>query len=328
MKIGKVPNDILKDIVFGKLVNNRSEILVRPGIGEDCCVVDFGEYSCVMSSDPITGTANEVGRLAVLVTCNDIAACGVEPIGLIVTILAPPGTTQSELEMIMNQLIKTSSSINVDIIGGHTEVTKAVTRFVIICTAVGKAPGNKVVATGGAKPGDQLVLTKSAGIEGTAIIAFEKEKELKELFGVEMINEAKSFMGSISVVKDGILSAKYGASAMHDVTEGGVLGAVWEMCEAANTGVEIYAGKIPIAVSTMRICEYYGIDPLKLISSGSMLVAAADGEYIVKKLSEENITAAIIGRFIEGKRRILVKNKEQIIIEQPGSDELYKVCGR
>ena len=328
MEIGKVPNNILKDIILGKLVNNRSEILVRPGIGEDCCVVDFGEYSCVMSSDPITGSANEVGRLAVHVTCNDVAACGVEPLGLIVTILAPPGTTEYELEIIMNQLIKTSSSINVDIMGGHTEITAAVTRFVIICTAVGKALKDKVVTTGGAKTGDCLVLTKSAGIEGTSIIAFEKEKELLVKLGPELVKEAKSFMDSISVVREGIISAEFGVSAMHDVTEGGVLGAVWEMCEASGTGVEINGSIIPIAVSTERICEYYGIDPLKLISSGSMLIAAEDGEGLVRKLKEENINAAIIGKLVQSDRKIYYTDKEPANILQPESDELYKVCGR
>ena len=328
MEIGKVPNNILKDIILGKLVNNRSEILVRPGIGEDCCVVDFGEYSCVMSSDPITGSANEVGRLAVHVTCNDVAACGVEPLGLIVTILAPPGTTEYELEIIMNQLIKTSSSINVDIMGGHTEITAAVTRFVIICTAVGKALKDKVVTTGGAKTGDCLVLTKSAGIEGTSIIAFEKEKELLVKLGPELVKEAKSFMDSISVVREGIISAEFGVSAMHDVTEGGVLGAVWEMCEASGTGVEINGSIIPIAVSTERICEYYGIDPLKLISSGSMLIAAEDGEGLVRKLKEENINAAIIGKLVQSDRKIYYNDKEPANILQPESDELYKVCGR
>ena len=328
MEIGKVPNHLLKDIVLGKLVNNRKEILVRPGIGEDCCVVDFGEYSCVMSSDPITGTANEVGRLAVHVTCNDVAACGVEPLGLIATILAPPGTSEHELEMIMDQLVETSSAINVDIMGGHTEITGAVTRFVIICTAVGKAPKNRVVATGGAKPGDCLVLTKFAGIEGTAIIAFEKEKELSELLGPELLKEAKNFLESISVVREGVLSAQFGVTAMHDVTEGGVLGAVWEMCEASGTGAEISYSKLPIATSTKKICDYYGIDPLKLISSGSMLISVADGEGLVKRLKEENIPAAVIGKVIEGCGRTLVKDNEPVEIQQPGSDELYKVCGR
>lgn len=328
MEIGKVPNDILKEIVLGKLTKNRSEILVRPGIGEDCCVVDFGEFSCVMSSDPITGSANEIGRLAVHVTCNDVAACGVEPLGLIVTILAPPGTSECDLEIIMNQLIETSSSINVDIMGGHTEITAAVSRFVIICTAVGKAPKDRVVTTGGARNGHYLVLTKSAGIEGTAIIAFEKEKELAGHFDPDIIEEARSFIDSISVIREGIISADFGVSAMHDVTEGGVLGAVWEMCEASGSGVEIYYDKIPIAASTERICEYYGIDPLKLISSGSMLIAAEDGEGLVKKLKDENINAAVIGKLVQTERKIFFTDKEPINILQPESDELYKVCGK
>lgn len=328
MEIGKIPNDILKEIVIGKLVNNRSEVLVKPGIGEDCCIVDFGQYSCVMSSDPITGTASEVGRLAVHVTCNDVAACGVEPLGLIVTILAPPGTVKDDLEILMNQLIETSSSINVDIMGGHTEITAAVNRFVVICTAVGKALKEKVITTGGARNGDYLVLTKCAGIEGTAIIAFDKEKELEGHFGPEIIKEAKSFMNSISVVREGIIAAGFGVSAMHDVTEGGVLGAVWEMCEASGTGADIFGDKIPLAESTKHICRYYGIDPLKLISSGSMLIAAGDGEGLVSKLKEEKINAAVIGRLTKKDRKIQYPDREPFNILQPESDELYKVCGR
>lgn len=328
MKIGKVPNDILNSIVLNKLKNNRSEILVRPGIGEDCCVVDFGDYSCVMSSDPVTGAVNEAGRLAVHITCNDVAACGVEPLGLITTILAPAGTSEEELEYVIDQLIKTASSINVDIMGGHTEITSAVSRFVIICTAVGRAMKDKFINTSGAKAGDQLVLTKYAGLEGTAIIAFEKENELAGKIEAELLKDAKGLIESISVVKEGLLSAEFGVSAMHDVTEGGVLGAVWEMCEASGTGVELYAGKIPVRVSTKAVCNYYGIDPLKLISSGSMLIAAADGEGLIKKLKENNINASIIGRVIQNKKRELITEKGAVEISQPDSDELYKVLGR
>ncbi len=93
MEIGKVPNDILKEIILNKIRCCRDEVLIRPKIGEDCAAVDFGEYACVMSTDPITGAVNEVGRLAVHISCNDVASCGVEPIGLLATILAPPGTT-------------------------------------------------------------------------------------------------------------------------------------------------------------------------------------------------------------------------------------------
>lgn len=325
MNIGKIPNDVLKSLILGKIKNKRDEILVRPGIGEDCSIIDFGNYACVISSDPITGTANEIGRLAVQVTCNDLASCGVEPLGLMVTLLAPPGTSENELEIIMEQLSTSADSINVDIIGGHTEITSAVNRFVISATAIGRAVKDGYVTTKGVKPYDDIVISKSAGLEGTAIIAFEKENELLDIIGEELLYEAKGFIENISVVKEGLIAAKFGVSAMHDVTEGGLMGAVWELCEASDAGVEIFKENIPVAKSTRSICEYYEIDPLKLISSGCMLMASKDGEGLVRELNAAGISAAKIGRIVEGKERYLVSKTEKYIIQQPESDELYRI---
>jgi hydrogenase maturation factor len=315
----------LERIIFNKLMKNRSEVMIRPGIGMDCTAVDFGSYACVMSSDPITGTAKEIGRLAVHINCNDIASCGVEPLGLLVTILCPAGSSEKDLESIMSQLSSAAQSINVDILGGHTEITNAVNRFVISCTAVGRCLKDKLISTDGARDGDSLVITKHAGLEGASIIAREKESELINALGIQTVNEAKSFIEHISVVRDGLTAAGFGVDAMHDITEGGVLGAVWELCEASGTGADIYAEKIPVNMSTRKICEYYDIDPLKLISSGCMLIAASDGEGLVKKLDSEGIMASVIGRLNNtGKKRLITANGIKDI-DSPGSDELYKV---
>lgn len=327
MEIGKVPNDVLKRIILDKLRNNRKEVLIRPGIGEDCCAVDFGENVCVLSSDPITGAVNEVGRLAVHVSCNDVASCGIEPIGLLITILSPPETTEEDLDLIMGQICETANSLNVDIIGGHTEVTGSVNRFVIISTAIGKVLKNKLVTTSGARPGDYVVMTKTAGIEGTAIIAGDKEEELAGALGRELVDKAKSFINNTSVVRDGVIAGRFGVNSMHDVTEGGILGAVWEVAEASDVGVEIYKYKIPIADATLRISEYYKINPLKLISSGCMVMTCKDGDGLVQKLEENNIQAAVIGRVTEEPARILVDGENVEEIKQPESDELYKVIG-
>jgi hydrogenase maturation factor len=325
MEIGKVPNSTLERIIFNKLMKNRSEVMIRPGIGMDCTAVDFGSYACVMSSDPITGTAKEIGRLAFHINCNDIASCGVEPLGLLVTILCPAGSSEKDLESIMSQLSSAAQSINVDILGGHTEITNAVNRFVISCTAVGRCLKDKLISTDGARDGDSLVITKHAGLEGASIIAREKESELINALGIQTVNEAKSFIEHISVVRDGLTAAGFGVDAMHDITEGGVLGAVWELCEASGTGADIYAEKIPVNMSTRKICEYYDIDPLKLISSGCMLIAASDGEGLVKKLDSEGIMASVIGRLNNtGKKRLITANGIKDI-DSPGSDELYKV---
>jgi hydrogenase maturation factor len=325
MEIGKVPNSILESLILKKLNQSRGEVLLRPGVGEDCAAVEFGEFACVLSCDPITGTAMEIGRLAVNVSCNDIASCGVEPIGLLVTVLCPPGATELELGGIMDQLNITAASINVDILGGHTEITSAVTRFVITCTAIGRCLRKDLIATSGARKGDSLVLTKHAGLEGALILAHEKQEELAAVLGDSVVNEAKSYMDSLSVVRDGLAAAAFGVNAMHDVTEGGVLGAVWEMCEASGNGAELYLDKIPVTMSTGRICEYYGISPYKLISSGCMLISASDGEGLVKHLADAGIQAAVIGRLNGTGERTLISGERREAIPQPDSDELYKV---
>lgn len=325
METGKLPNNILEKIVFNKIRKNRSEVIIRPGIGMDCAAIAFDKYACVLSSDPITGTAMEIGRLAVHICCNDIASCGVEPLGLMTTILCPKGSTEQELEMIMDQLSGAAAAINVDLLGGHTEITTAVTRFVISCTAVGRCHRDKLIMTSDAKAGDYLIMTKHAGLEGASIIAHEKENELVGAIGKDIVDTAKSFMHSISVVKDGLTAADFGVNAMHDVTEGGIMGAVWEMCEASGTGAEIFADKIPVNMSTKRICEYYRIDPFRLISSGCMLIAATDGEGLVRSLKGSGIDAAIIGRLdgTGGKATVSAAGREPI--PAPGTDELYKV---
>ncbi|HHW30780.1 MAG TPA: AIR synthase [Clostridiaceae bacterium] len=325
MKIGKIPNNTLKKIILDKITNKRCEVLIRPKIGEDCSALDFGEDACVLSCDPITGASNEVGRLAVHISCNDIASCGVEPIGLMVALLAPPEATEKELETIMRQLCETASSLNVDIIGGHTEITDSVNKFILITTAIGKGSKDKLIKTSDAKPGDDIIITKTAGIEGTAIISHDKEAELSEKLGKDLIESGKAFINNISVVKEGIIASKFGVNAMHDITEGGVLGAVWEIAEASGTGCIIEADKIPVADVTKIICDYYKIDPLKLISSGSMLITCSNGQALVEELANNGISSAIIGKITKDLTKYIVKDSQLIEIGQPETDELYKV---
>lgn len=325
MEVGKVPNDVLNKIILNKIQNRREEVLVRPKIGEDCCAIDFGENVCVMSSDPITGTVNEIGRLAVHISCNDIASCGVEPIGLLVTILTPPETTEKDLEIIMDQICAETRILNVDILGGHTEITGAVNRCVIVTTAVGKVIKERMITTSGAEDGDDVILTKCAGLEGTAIIASERHEELVRAFGRDFIEKAKSFISSISVVKEGVIAGNFGVNSMHDVTEGGVLGAAWELAEASGKGIEIIKQNIPIAYETLRISEHFNIDPLKLISSGSMILSCKNGVELIKDLKSNGIEAAVIGKITKENKKVLVDGQKIMEIMQPGSDELYKV---
>ena len=328
MQIGKLDSKLLTDIVFRHLSYRRPEVITRPGIGEDCAVVDFGSYDCVVSTDPITAAASEIGRLAVHISCNDIASNGIEPLGIMLAILLPPEITEAEIEEIMRQAGEASASLGVEIIGGHTEITKAVNQPVIVSTALGRAPKGGKESGSCVHPGDRILMTKSAGVEGTGILAWDHAVELAAVLTPEELADAKAMSGQISVVQEGVIAGKTGVSDMHDITEGGVLGAIWEICEKSGTGARIDLEKIPVAEVTQKICSHFGLDPLKLISSGSMLlgVPAEKEDTIVKALGEAGIPVASIGTILEsGQGRTLVTGGGKQEISPPDSDEIYKV---
>lgn len=324
LDIGKIPNVLLE-----KLLNHcshpvRREVLSRPTVGEDCAVINFSEDLCVVTTDPITGSDDEIGTLGVHIACNDLASAGAEPVGLMVTILAPVHTNWETLDQLMKQMKEAAALLHTDIIGGHTEVTDAVNRMVINVTALGRVKREKLVTTKGAQPGDAVILTKYAAAEGTAILAYLFETELIREFGQDFVQRSKSLLSTISVVKEGLLASEYGVTSMHDVTEGGVLGACWEVAKASGYGIEIEKRKIPVLEETRRICYFLSIDPLKLISSGCMLITTPQGEELIKVLHQNDIKATIIGQITFGKECILKDEEKSIILSAPESDELYK----
>lgn len=329
-----MPHDLLQKVVFQKLKNFDEKVKVSPGIGEDCAVLEIGDRFLVLSSDPITGTSQEAGRLAVYVSCNDIASCGVQPLGLLVTILLPAGSSEEELDKIMTEIAETATALNVSIIGGHTEVTDAVTRPVINTTAVGISEKDNVICSAGAMPGDKIILTKTVAPEGTAIIAFEKAEELTEEFGEAFVKTAQAMMSQISVIEEGIAAGNLGVSvvhAMHDITEGGLYGALWEMAEASKTGVIVYEEKIPITEETLKICARYNLNPYRLIASGNMLMTTPDPDMVLQALAEKNIPAAVIGEIAPNPlKRLIYKNEKEdvetmCVLRPPKSDELYRL---
>lgn len=324
MQIGKLPNDVLRDSIISKINIKNKEILVGPGIGEDCAIIDFEENVCVITTDPITVAINNAGTIGVHVCCNDIASAGVKPIGVMVTILAPPTSKLEEITNIMKDVGDACDELSVNILGGHTEITDAVNRIVLSICAIGKGKKNEFVTTGGAKIGDDIIVTGFAGLEGTAILSKDYYDYLSTSLNKKVLQKAQEMLKSISVVKVGLLCAEFGVSAMHDATEGGVLGAIWEIGEACGGGVYIHENEIPIMDETIQICKALNIDPYKLISSGSMIITCRDGINLCKLLKENEIEAAIVGKITNCRMIINTDGIEKNILP-PQSDEIYKV---
>ena len=326
MKVGKVSESVLKRSILKQVHTKREEVLIGAAVGEDCAVLELSSDEVfVMSTDPITGTTKDIGALAVHVTMNDIASSGAEPIGIMLSVLLPESIEEKEIKDMMRQVEETCAKINVQVMGGHTEVTRAVNQPVITVTGVGKAKKGHLVTTGGAKPGQDLVVTKWIGLEGTSIIAKEKEEQLLSKFAPAFVDTAKGFDQFISVIPEAATAMKSDVTAMHDVTEGGIFGALWEMAEASGVGLEIDLMSLPVKQETIEICEFYDLNPYALISSGSMLIAADNGHDLVRALKKEGIFATVIGKATSGNDRVVINEDEKRFLEPPKSDELYKI---
>lgn len=326
MKVGKIPETVLKRSVFKQIKHRRDEVLVKPGVGKDCTALKLKEGEViVLSTDPITGALNDIGTLAVHITANDIASSGAELVGIMLTIILPDGARESDLRDMMKEIEKACETLNIEVIGGHTEVSTAVNQPIITVTGVGKVLESEMIKPKAVKPGDEIVMTKWAGLEGTAIIAASKEEELLTRYTGSFIDGAKKFIDHISVVKEAYIAKKVGVNAMHDITEGGVYGALWEIAEGANVGLEIDLKKIPIKQETVEVCEFFDLNPYLLISSGCLLIATDKGNELIRELEKEGIQGTIIGKVTKGHERIVMNDDEVRYLEPPKSDELYKV---
>lgn len=330
---GKIPIDILKEIVFKNLGVKRDEVIVGPSPGIDCAVIDVGSKSLIVSMDPITGALETIGYLAVNVNANDIATFGCKPSFLVSCILLPEKADKKTAEIISSQMNEAAKDLGIAIVGGHCETTPGLAHPVVVGCMMGITEKGKYVTAGGAKAGDKLMLTKSAGIEGTAILASDREKQLRKSLSTQELTRAKSFYTWISVVKEAIIAFRTGAvHAMHDPTEGGIAGAIHEMADASELGVMVLEEKIRVQPETMKICKFYQIDPFQLIASGSLLIAAKpdSADKITRALAKEAIPTEIIGEFTPSPqdRRITRKNGKTESLERPTTDHLWQALAQ
>ena len=328
MEIGKIPTELLEKIILNPINNinfKRDDIIIRPSTGEDCSAVDLNGELLVISTDPITGSDKNCGYLAVHINCNDVASSGAEPIGILLTVLLPKDSHLNVLEEIMDGAYKAARELKIEILGGHTEVTEAVNKPIISGTIIGKTKNKNFISSAGAKIGQDVIMTKWAGIEGTSIIASDYEEKLSKVLSKDIIETAKGFIDFISVVQDGLIAGENGATSMHDVTEGGILGAAWEIAHCSNVGIDIFIDDIPLMPETIEICKIAKINPYRLISSGSMIITCFDGLSMVDKLNLNGIKATIIGKVTKESKNIIYKNGHIEELTEPVKDEIYNV---
>ena len=325
MKTGKLTNEELKKIVLERLPICSTDISKGPAVGLDSAMIHSKEGMMIISSDPITGASSDVGRIAIHVSCNDIACAGIKPTAIMLVVIAPSYATREDLIEVIDQASQAAREIGVDIVGGHTEVSDAVNRFVLMTTAIGFSTENNTISAAGAQVGDAILMTKSAALEGTAILAADFKSRLADTLTPEELLFAMNLVKDISVVKEGVLCGSLGVHAMHDATEGGILGAIWEISEASNIGCFLDLSKVPVLQETLKICKFMNLNPYGLISSGSMIITTGEPQRIISELSKIQINCTEIGKIVEKSRSFIDNNGQIHELLPPEADELYKI---
>ena len=265
--IGKLRPNLLHRYIFSRIGIRDDKVILGPAYGEDAAIIDLNDKVLVIHSDPITGAIENLGWLAVNVVCNDVAVCGAKPRWLLSVYYFPENCDKKLIDKITEQVDKAAKELEVMIVGGHSEFTLGLNRPLITMTALGVVNKEKYVTTSGCKSGDLIIITKNVGIEGTSILATDFREDLR-MRGVddEKIEKGKEFIKNISVVKEALILADIGVNAMHDPTEGGVLGGLAEMAYSSRKRIVVWEDKMPISEITQLFCKALNLDPLRLIS--------------------------------------------------------------
>lgn len=301
LSAGKLPLPLLESLLT-RFAPDDPRIIVGPRAGEDAAVFDFGDRCLVAKTDPITFATSEIGWYVVNVNANDVAVMGAQPRWFLATVLLPAGQATSELaERIFAQIADACAALGVSLAGGHTEITVGLNRPIVSGTMLGEVTRDRLILSSGARSGDAVLLVKPAPIEGAALIALEREAELRRRgYGEDFIARAQGFLHDpgISVVAPALLAAETGkVHAMHDPTEGGVMTGLLEIARVAEVGLTIDLDAIPIPPESAILCREFGLDPLGTIASGAILMTAAqaDAGHLCRMLAAAGYPTARIG---------------------------------
>lgn len=325
MKAGKISETVLKRSVLKQLHTVHPSVRKGPEVGIDSSVFQIGAgQNLVLSMNPVTLGITEIGTRGVYKALNNIAVMGAEPIGVMASLLLPTCYSENKLRDLIHELDKACEETSATVLGGHTEVVRGITQPIITITGAGIADQENDISSGNAKPGMDVIVTKWIGLEGTAILANEKEEALGQRYSQPFINKAKNFLDYISIQSEAAVAAKSGVGAMHDISQGGIFAALWEMAESAGVGLEIDLKKIPIRQETVEICEFFDLNPYKILSGGSLLIAAEDGNTLVRELERIGVSAVIVGKTTDSNDRVLLCEDERRFLELPQTDELHK----
>lgn len=334
MKTGKIAENILKRSVLKQIKTKRQEVIGGAGIGEDCAFFTFGDgelqVSCMQEGELLLPTQMEPrgmgrGLSHLLLKCsNNIAAGGAKPIAVTIALLLPAEATEQDVKELMQQAEETCQGLSVQIAGGQTRVTEGVSVPFGVVTAYGNMPREAYERGRKAAPGQDIVISKWIGLEGTAILAKQQREKLLGRYPAYLVEEAAGFERFYSIADEAATAMKSGVCAMHDASEGGIFAALWQLAESAGVGLTIDLKKLPLRQETVEVCECCGVNPYELLSGGCLVMTGEDGEALAGALMDAGIPATVVGKITNSNDRIICNEGEIRYMDRPARDEIYK----
>lgn len=326
MREGKLSEPVMKRSVLRQLTSKYSEN-IKAGVktGSDAAVVcaDGTDFAVAVSSYVLE--SEKAAYYAVNAAVNKLAAAGVtEEVTISLSILLPEDFEEPNLKKIMCTVDEACTQLHIQVADADVAVSRAVNSPVFQVTAYGAPAGGYVFDKAKVKVGQDIVVTKYIGLEGTAVLSIENEELLLKRYTEAFIHQAQAFVLYASVLGEAAVALRHGATAMHAVGQGGILGALRELAESCDIGLEADMKKIPIKQETVEICEFFGYNPYQLISGGSLLVIAEDGYGLARELEKNGISATVIGKVTDSNDRVILRDDERRFIDLPQMDEIWK----
>ncbi len=259
---------------------------------------------------------------------NKLAVTGASPVAIALSVFLPEELEEKDLKEMMCAVEETCTHLHIYVTDINIEVSSAVKEPIFTVTAYGSVMPDKLIKKGGAAAGQDIVVTKTIGLEGTALLSIEHEESLIKRYTESFIYQAQSFANYASILREAAVAVSHGAAAMHVIGQGGILAALWELAGASKVGLSVDLKHIPIKQETVEICEFFGYNPYQLMSTGSLIVTMNDGFGLVRKLEAEGISASVVGKITDSNDKVIFRDDETRYIDLPGMDEIFNVKQR
>lgn len=326
MKVGNVSQTVLRRSILKQLHTRREESIIQPSVEEMCAAIRIEEdEQVVFTNTSLFGDEKDLAVFAMAHVLNDLWTRGAEPIGVNISILLPPHAYESRLKSMISYAEEVAEGQRIQILNAKAEVSPVLSKSLVTVFGVGKEKKEGLLQSSMGMVGQDVVLTNWIGLEGMLRILREKKEELSKRFVPAFLHQIEEQQQYLLAGDELRIAKEFGVSAMHQITEGGILAALWNLTEASGTGIDVDLKKIAIKQETIEVCEHFHLNPYQMTSAGSILLVTHDGEGLVSRLEKNGKKATVIGRLTDRNEKVIWNDTEKRFIDRPAQDELLKI---